>query len=274
MLQQLDDALERMLQQRLLRLRPDQYDISFETPDAEWASRIGKPTLNVFLWDIRRSADESRAGRQRVVVDGQERWRQLLPRMEFQYLVTAWTRVGTDVADSHDLLGQGLVAILGCQVLDGDLRPAFQPAQEPAATVRVARADGKDLAEFWGAIDGKLRPGLNVVVTASVDPGVAGPDAGAPTEQYELSVRPPDESGELPEPSRSVEEFHEHAAGTWLRVAGRSEAIGARVRSPRGVAVVDEHGAFLIDAVPGDEVVIESEPSDVRTVLESGVLSS
>lgn len=281
MLQQLDDALKRMLHQRLQRLdlRPSQYDVSFETPDAEWGSRIGKPTLNLFLWDIRRSADESRAGRQRVVVDGTEHWRQLLPRMEFQYLVTAWTRAGadagTDVAVSHDLLGQSLLAILGCQVLDGDLRPAFQAPEEPPATVRVARADGKDLAEFWGAIEGKLRPGLNVVVSASVDPNAVGPVAGAPTERYGLSVRPPDEEGRLPEPSHTDAEFDANAdvAGARLRVGGRSAAIGAAVHSRRGAAVVDEEGNFLIDAAPGDEVVIESDPIEVRVVSESGELS-
>ena len=103
-------------------------DIVFETPDGEWGARVTKPTVNLFLWDIRRSSEESRAGRERVAVDGQERWRQSLPRVEFQYLLTAWT---TEVADEHDLLGRCLVAILGCPTLEDELAPPSSPTRRP-----------------------------------------------------------------------------------------------------------------------------------------------
>jgi hypothetical protein len=241
MLHQLDDALARMLRTQTGIDRAD-LDIVFETPDGEWGARVTKPTVNLFLWDIRRSSEESRAGRERVAVDGQERWRQSLPRIEFQYLLTAWT---TEVADEHDLLGRCLVAILGCPSLEGELAPAFVTAETPATTIRVARTDGKDLADFWGAIDGKLKPGLNLVVSSSIDPQVSIA-AGPPTESYQVAV------SDQREPRWSSRR----------RFAGRSGAVGAVVRSPRGTTVVDEQGRFLIDAEPGDEIIVESDPPE------------
>ena len=163
----------------------------------------------------------------------------MLPRIEFQYLLTAWT---SQVADEHELLGRSLVAALGCQVLDGDHRPEFAAETDPAPTLRVARADGKDLAEFWGAIEGKLKPGLNLVVTASIDPHVTTA-AGPPTERFDVR------SADIREPDRQ---------SVRRRVAGRSDSIGAVVRSPRGSTVVGPDGTFLVDAEAGDEIVVES----------------
>jgi hypothetical protein len=241
MLHQLDEALVRMLRAGLEIDRAD-LDIVFETPDGEWGARVTKPTVNVFLWDIRRSAEESRSGRERVFRDGQDHWRPSLPRMEFQYLLTAWT---TEVADEHDLLGRCLVAILRYPTLEGDLAPSFAKEGAPPATVRVARTDGKDLADFWGAIDGKLKPGLNLVVSTSIDPRISI-EAGPPTESYRVEV------SDRRDPKSSARR----------RFAGRSGAVGAVVRSPRGVAVVDEHGRFFIDAEPGDEIVVETDPPE------------
>lgn len=244
MLHQLDEALELMLRSRL-DFATNDIDIEFDTPDADWGSRVTKPTVNVFLWDIRRSVDESESGRERIVVDGREMWRQKLPRMEFQYLLTAWT---SEVADEHELLGRCLVAILGCPALDGELLPAFVTAGSPPPTVRVARTDGKDLADFWGAVDGRLKPGLNLVVSTSVDPGL-GIEAGPPTTSHEVRV------DDTVTGSRS----------TRRRFAGRSGAVGAVVRSPRGTTVVDEDGHFLIDAEPGDQIVVETDPPETVT---------
>ena len=105
MLDQLDDALKRVLERRGVT-----EPIVFDTPDAEWGSRVSQPTLNLFLWDIRRSLDQSE-GRDLVATSsGDMVWRRQRPRIEFHYLITAWTNV---IGDEHRLLGDALVAILG-----------------------------------------------------------------------------------------------------------------------------------------------------------------
>ncbi len=247
MLQHLDAALEHLIRSSV-RVARSGVDVAFETPDATWGSTVIKPTLNVFLWDIRKSAEEGSSGRERVMVGDGERYRMRPPRIDFQYLLTAWAG---SVADEHELLGGCLVDLLGCQTLEGANLGAFVREGDPPPTIRVARTDGKDLAEFWGAIDGKLRPGVNLVVTATVDPELHTKDedsVGLATTKYEV---------------KSFDKRNPNARSRRHRFGGRIDAenaIGAVVRSPRGKTTVGPDGTFLLDAEPGDEIVIESDP--------------
>ena len=47
-------------------------------------------------------------------------------------------------------------------------------------------------------------------------------------------------------------------------------AVGARVRSPIGGAVVNPAGQFLISARPGDEIVVETDPPRTAVVPDTG----
>ncbi len=287
MLDQLDDALKRLLERRGVTAT-----IVFDTPDAEWGARISQPTLNLFLWDIRRSLDQSE-GRDLVeTASGDRVWRRQRPRIEFHYLVTAWTTV---VADEHRLLGDALVAILGCDALTGTDRPAFVSDDDPVPLVRVARADGKDLADFWGAVDGKLKPGLNVVVSMSVDPGLSI-QAGERTTNVELRTGPLGDDG-VPRDAESVSAVGwEHATVGAVVAATRASGNGAATgpASPVGVARVVQHAGrdrrgsadgtstYLVRGAPGDLITISSPDGTVEhytfppsddgpTVVEGGM---
>lgn len=273
MLHQLDEALEEMLRHRL-PLGRDQIDISFKTPDAAWGSTVSTPTLNLFLWDIRRSADEALAGRvPEEVAPGRRAWRQRAPRFEFQYLLTAWT-MDDVVDDEHQLLGLSLAAILGCPSLEGTESPGFVTEEEPAPTVRVARSDSKDLAEFWGAIDGKLKPGLHLVVSASIEPArIVLPADGVPDAKSVHLKSWSSPWADLDPDARRGR--RERTGGSERRsFAGESAAIGATVRSPRGTAVVSEMGRYVVEAMPGDLIVIEAEPEETVTVPEDRLQTS
>lgn len=264
MLHLLDDALEKMLRTRL-DLTQAEFDISFKTPDAAWGGSVSTPTLNLFLWDIRRSADESHAGRMPEDVGaGRRAWRQRAPRFEFQYLLTAWT-LDDVVADEHQMLGLSLSAILGCPSLEHDLSPEFVRDDEPAPTLRVARSDSKDLAEFWGAIDGKLKPGLHLVVSASIEPRRIDATPGAPDPSV-VQLKAWEEPSIARAPISPERRAARSGSTETRHVTGESSAIGATVRSPRGVSVVSEMGVFLVAAEPGDEIVIEGDPVEIITV--------
>ena len=68
-------------------------DISFERPTREWSGRLSKPTLNLFMFDIRERTgyrdDTPQAVRLPTGAVSQS-----LParRVDLSYLVTAWTR--------------------------------------------------------------------------------------------------------------------------------------------------------------------------------------
>lgn len=244
MLHLLDETLENMLRATMPIAKTD-VDVAFDAPDNEWAGRITKPTLNLFLWDIRRSTDEAEVGRERVVQGGRESWRARPPRMAFSYLVTAWT---AETRDEHRLLGSALVALLAHTTIDEEHQVAALRDADASPTLKVARPQAKDFAEFWSAIDGQLKPGLDLTVTAAVDPGILQP-AGPPTEEFDIRVVDRTDPGRVSQRTRLGGHIDDPLA------------IGAEVTSPRGKAYVDADGNFLIPAEPGDTVTIHlAEP--------------
>lgn len=248
MLHQLDESLERLMRSATGLAKTD-VDIVFDAPDNEWAGRITKPTINLFLWDIRRSQDEHDVGRERISRNGQEFWRSKPPRMAFSYLVTAWT---AETRDEHRLLGGILTALLANPVIADTHLTASLSEAGAQPTLRVARPDSKDFADFWSAIGGQLKPGLDLSVTATVDPGIVQP-AGPPTEQFSTEL---------------VDRTDTRRTSATDRMGGHVDdpmAVGALVTSPRGSTRVDSDGNFLVPARPGDTVTIHlQEPETVE----------
>jgi len=255
----LDESLEAFLRSAV-PLPGDEVDVAFEAPDRDWGSGISKPTVNLFLWDVRRNLEEREAGVRLVDgPDGKRYRRPPLPRVDCRYLVTAWT---SEVHDEHQLLGQVLATLLCTPELAAGHLAGGYAAVRPLPSLSVAELDGRDNADFWSALGGQLKPGLDLVVTATVDASVLA-EAGAPAEGYELTVRDkrPARGGQAPASSRT------------LSVGGQAEgAAGATVRSPRGATTADERGTFLVPAEPGDDVVVEGDPPTRRRVRRKGRL--
>ncbi|BEP13956.1 DUF4255 domain-containing protein [Acidothermaceae bacterium B102] len=185
MLNLIDESLEALLRTRV-PLSARDVDIAFEAPDRDWAARITRPTVNLFLWDLRRNLEEQDAGVEKIPGPGGRLIRRApLPRLDCRYLVTAWT---SDVRDEHSLLGSVLRACLLAPELDPELLPRSYARVRPLPCLNVAMPDGKEAADFWSAVGGQLKPGLDVVVTATMDASVdwtAGPDV----QSYELWLR-------------------------------------------------------------------------------------
>ena len=53
MLQLLDESIEAFLRASVRSLAD--VDVAFEAPDREWGAGLNKPTVNLFLWDLRLS---------------------------------------------------------------------------------------------------------------------------------------------------------------------------------------------------------------------------
>jgi hypothetical protein len=53
------DELDEVLRQLLVReipIKNGEVDIKFEQPKREWSSRLSRPTLNLFLYDVRENS--------------------------------------------------------------------------------------------------------------------------------------------------------------------------------------------------------------------------
>ncbi|MCU7727330.1 DUF4255 domain-containing protein [Actinoplanes sp. KI2] len=179
MLHLLDETLEAFLRD-VVPLPARDVDIAFDAPDGEWSAALStRPTVDLYLWDIRPNLAERDYGE--VIVeeaDGRRYRRDPLPRVDCRYLVTAWT---SEVRDEHSLLGDVLNALLLNPVISTDhLRGGFTEVR-PLPTLRLRSGDGSENSDFWSALGGQLKPGLDLVVTVTVDAALRAA-AGPPTE--------------------------------------------------------------------------------------------
>ena len=184
MIQILDESLEAFLR-AAVPLPEQDVDLAFEAPDRDWATRITRPTVNLYLWDVRPNPGEAQIG---VTVgtdeNGRPVRRPLPPRVDFRYLVTAWT---SDIRDEHSLLGSVLSTLLGTRELDPQYLPGDYSTVGPIPSLTLAHRDAEGTSDVWSALGGQLKPGLDLIVTASVQSG-RGWRAGPPVKRYELTV--------------------------------------------------------------------------------------
>lgn len=257
MLNLLDEGLETFLRTEVPLPRTG-IDVSFAAPDRDWGAGVTRPTVNLFLWDVRRNLSEREAGLPLTSERGRRVRRPPLPRVDCRYLVSAWT---SETPDEHALLGAVLASLLSHDEIAAEHLPDSYAAVRPLPSLSLGAVDGDDQSDFWSAVGGQLKPGLDLRITATVD-AMALAAAGPPVLHYEIAVQ--GSAGQANAP-RSARHF----------VAGsddRPEAVGAGVNSPRGSSLVSPTGTFLVAADPGDAVTVDSDPPRKAKVGRSGRL--
>lgn len=250
MLDLIDDALEELLR-ATVPLGSTEIDVSFDPPDREWSAKLTRPTVNMFLWDIRRSAGRARTGLEQFEQDGKVVRRMALPVVELRYLVTAWT---SDHSDERVLLSGLLRSLTSFHEIPEAYVPAGLAGLRPLSLM-MARS-GEEQVDVFKALEGQLKPGINIVISCEVDTGMAVP-AGPPTTSFDLSVN--DSTSGARSTSRRV------AGEVMFEIPGDTV-----VRSPTGSVRVNATGRFLIRAEPGDELVLEVDPPRTLVVPDSG----
>jgi hypothetical protein len=221
----LDETLEAFLR-ATVPLDARDVDVSFEAPDTDWSAKLTRPTVNLFLWDIRRSSERSQAGMETLERDGATVRRLALPRIELRYLVTAWT---TEHRDERALLSGLMRTILGHSHVPDDF--IADPLKDLPAPALLMTRGGEDHVDVFKTLQGQLKPGLNLVVHTAVEIDVYTP-AGPPAEAFDLRLtdRNTGATDDVPR-----------------RVAGQiddPEAVGATVLSRHGKTTVNAAGRF------------------------------
>lgn len=163
----------------------DQIDIAYDAPDGEWSARITRPTVNLFVWDVRRNQTESQGGMDLVERDNERFHRPVPPRIDFRYLVTTWT---SEVRDEHALLGAILIACLRQPLIPERYLAGALSESTPVPRIQVAKWDGAESSEFWSSMGGQLKASLDLIVTTTVDTGVLA-EAGPPILSLGLASR-------------------------------------------------------------------------------------
>ncbi len=169
MISEIDTAIRNLLL-RELPLRKGEIDIVFDQPKRQWSSQVNKPTLNLFLLDIKENV-EFRGSEQLMREkndDGTITVRRNPVRIDLIYLITGWTR---EIQDEHHLLSVALLVLLRNPFLPVDLTPEGLKSASLPVRIEVARADAAmNLTDLWSTLDNELHAGLRLTVTMAVDP--------------------------------------------------------------------------------------------------------
>lgn len=251
MLELIDEGLEGFFR-ATVPLSATDVDVSFEAPDKDWSAKLTRPTVNLFLWDIRRSVN-SRSGMRTVEIDGVVVHQPAHPVVELRYLISAWT---SDHGDERGLLAGVMRSLLTYGAIPREFLPtAYERLEVPMLV--MARV-GEDHMDVFKALQGQLKPGINMVLTTQFDTGFAFP-AGPPVGSIGTTIG---RRGSEPERRRRI-------AGEVVGAAERG-LVGAVVRSPGDITKVNPLGQFLLRASEGDEIVLECEPALMATVPANG----
>jgi len=191
MIHDLDESVRKLFERDVLN--GSGVDLEFDAPTKEWASKLSKPTIDIFLYDIREDLSRREVMFEDVRgEDGKVISRRQPPRMfRFAYLVTAWTK---RPEDEHRLLASILACLvqnerLPPEILQGSLADIGRPI---VTHVAMAIDDDRMYSNVWTALGGELKPSINLVCIAPLDVSRVLPFGPPVTEEPRISVGRPD----------------------------------------------------------------------------------
>ncbi|MEP7356315.1 MAG: Pvc16 family protein [Anaerolineales bacterium] len=166
MIDDLDEALRDLLI-RELPVTNSEIDIAFEQPKRDWSARLSRPTVNLYLHDIRENAKLRREQvPYEVARTPNSVTQQRQPfRVDLHYLITTWAMAPED---EHRLLARTLMALMRFPEFPADLLPEGLQDQPIPIPLRVGQSEMLDKpSDFWSVMDNQQRPGIVLTATLS-----------------------------------------------------------------------------------------------------------
>ncbi len=224
MFDSIDDVLRRLLIQEI-PIRGNEIEIAFDQPRREWSARLNRPTLNIFLHDVRENVKQ-RSAVQRQSMDpirGDITIRRPEVRLDLHYMITAWA---SESDDEHRLLARTLISLLRNPELPDSLLPEVLRDQPRPISLSVAQYDHMlNPSEIWGVLNNEMRPSMTCVVTLTVDPHL--PLLVPPVRTRELRLAALDVQSER---EQSVPSQSAPASNGTPALYSRDRTIGGMVR--------------------------------------------
>ncbi len=204
MIYELNETLQELLL-REMPVRKGDVDIQFNLPKREWSSRLSKPTLNIFLYDILENI-ELRGSEQWTQFDNEDgtvSLRRNPVRINFYYLITSWAK---EIQDEQHLLSVTLTTLLRQSSIPEEILPDVLKNQPVPIRLDVAQNKGlAKMSDFWGTMDNDPHPGIRLTVTLTVDPypAVIAPRVAASEMRFKQTPPPENHQGEEVSASKS-----------------------------------------------------------------------
>jgi hypothetical protein len=192
MLADLDETLRTLLKEELEVHGFEGVDIAFDAPSRDWSGQLSKPTVNVFLYDLRETEALRTSEWGRLSRNGRTFETRPPMVMEASYAVTAWTQA---VEDEHRLLSQVLAIFFAYPEIPQDKLNGRLANGSQAWPIKARIGQGKgEKSDFWSAVGGQYKVSLDYVVRLSVESGAAlerGPEVRTQTIRTRMTDAPP-----------------------------------------------------------------------------------
>ncbi len=263
MLADLDETLRQLLITEL-PVKNGEIDISFDQPKREWSARLTRPTVNLFLFDVRDNPNLRHHGWEPVLND-HKNGDQLahLKRTPFRadctYMLTSWA---AEAEDEHRLLSRCLIALFRHPVLPEQRLVGLLKNQPFEIQARLAVHDKlTNVADLWSSLDNEVRPSIPYIVTLAFDPWVeiTGPIVQTLTFRWGQAAGLPRMHGlgSVEADLTLIGGFVRSADGTNAPLADMEVAI-------KGTGLftkTDEQGHFILGNLPPGEYTLLAWPT-------------
>jgi hypothetical protein len=276
MIADLDETIRQLLIDDL-PITNGEIDVNFDQPKRDWSSRISKPTINLFLYDVRENN-----------VLRQHQWERLngssgrdiaslkrTPmRVDCSYIMTAWA---ADVEDEHRLLTRTMLTLFRHPTLPNHRLVGSLQNPPYEIQARVARHDKlTDPSDLWNVMDNEIRPGISYVITLALDPWqeITAPIVRTRTLRFGEAQHLPYNPGLRPDDRRTDLVV---IAGTVRHRSDQTPLSGVEVavKGTGRFATTDAEGHFVLGSLPpGDYTLVawhgESKPQEKTITLPAG----
>jgi len=190
MISDVDAALEALIRREALN--GSRVELAFDAPTKDWVARRNAPALDLYLYDIREDLPRREVVREDVrdaatgLVSGRRR---PIRRFRLSYLLTAWTQ---RPEDEHRLLAACLSTFVRHEYIPVDIVGGVLADARYPVYLLVGQPPPQDrsIADVWSALGGELKPSLDLIVIAPLDPSVTEEVAGPVLEPPTLGMGP------------------------------------------------------------------------------------
>ena len=173
MIADLDETIRQLLIAEL-PAKNGEIDFSFDQPNQTWSAKLNRPTVNLFLYDLRENAAlrqhmwERRPDNRQGSNGSQVQLKRTPIRVDCFYMLTVWA---ADPEDEHRLLSRCLQALFRYPVLPAERLIGDLKTQPYEIQARLGQHDKlTNPAEVWSALDNQLRPSISYILTLALDP--------------------------------------------------------------------------------------------------------
>lgn len=270
MIADLDETIRKLLQQEL-PIKNGEIEIKFDQPKREWSARLNRPTVNIFLYDLRENPVLRQHGWEQIAGNGNGRVDHQLAhlkrtpfRVDCFYMLTTWA---SDPEDEHRLLSSALMALFRFPVIPADRLVGGLKNQPFEIQARLANHDRlTNPAEVWSSLDNEMRPSISYIITLAMDPWseITAPLVRSFTMRSGQAIGLP----ELPSLREGTERERIDLGGSLQAAKGGEPLAGIQV-AVKGTGLyttTDTSGRFRLGSLPPGSYTIIVWPAEGRPI--------